>query len=168
MLKWEEVNSKIKIVDVNNGLKAEAILQIVQNLSIALASTYILYLKTQGFHWNNVGPLFYSLHKLSEEQYQELAEATDILAERIRALGHVAPASFSQFKELSKIKEDSHFLTTLENIKILIADHELMASFLREISQTAQDLKDEATADLYAGRIANHEKSAWMLRALIS
>lgn len=162
------LNTKINIVSVNNGIKAEAILQIVQNLSIALASTYSLYLKTQGFHWNNVGPLFYSLHKLSEEQYQELAEATDILAERIRALGHVAPASFSQFKELSKIKEDDQFLTTQENIQVLISDHELMASFLREISQNAQEFKDEATADLYVGRIANHEKSAWMLRAIIS
>jgi starvation-inducible DNA-binding protein len=168
MLEFNVLDSKVTVVSLKNGIKAECIPQIVQNLSVALASTYNLYLKTQGFHWNNVGPLFYSLHKLSEDQYQELAEATDTLAERIRAFGHIAPASFSQFIELSRIKEDNPILTTQENLQNLIADHEIMASFLRESSQQAQEFNDEATADLYASRIATHEKYAWMLRATIS
>lgn len=163
----DSLNSKVEITSVQNGIQQTAVAKSVGDLSIALASTYSLYLKTQKFHWNNVGPDFYSLHKLSEGQYEELAEASDTLAERIRALGHIAPATFSQFMELSFIKEEGQTLTTQENIQIMIADHEKIAAFMRKSSQSAQDGHDEATVDLYAARIAHHEKSAWMLRATL-
>src|SRR5229473_3205526 len=81
--------------------------QIAASLSKLLADTYTLYLKTQGFHWNVTGPRFHDLHKLFEEQYNELADANDEIAERIRALGAKAPASYSEFKKLATLSEET-------------------------------------------------------------
>src|SRR5579883_1511377 len=84
---------------------------VADELAHLLADTYLLYLKTQNFHWNVKGPLFPALHALFETQYQELAEAADVIAERIRALGCYAPASFSHFKKLSSLKESNSEIT---------------------------------------------------------
>jgi starvation-inducible DNA-binding protein len=101
------MQSKTHVSEVNTGIEVKDRKKLAASLSRALAETYVLYLKTQGFHWNVVGPLFYGMHKLTEAQYEDLAEAVDALAERIRALGHPAPATFAEFLKLSKIKEMS-------------------------------------------------------------
>ena len=141
---------------------------IVNKLSDCLASTYVLYLKTQGYHWNVVGPQFAALHPFLEGMYEDLADAADLLAERIRALGHPAPASLEQYLKLSHIKETTTALATDEMIQNLITDNESMARLLHDGIKVAQKGQDEGTADMLIQRIKQHEKNAWMLRSLLA
>lgn len=141
--------------------------QVTENLSHLLANTYAIALKTQNFHWNVTGPQFYSLHKLFEEQYDELIEATDEIAERIRALGKFAPASFSQFAKLSTIKDENSVPAATDMLKKLVKDHETIIEFIRDAIPHAEKAEDEATVDLLVTRIEVHEKTAWMLRSSI-
>lgn len=138
---------------------------VAEKLCHVLANTYVLYLKTQNFHWNVRGPNFRELHKLFEEQYLELAEAIDLVAERIRALDSFTPASFSEFVELSQIKEETKHLKAESMLKQLIADHEKLNSYLHEIFDSVQDTGDEGSADLLIERMRAHEKTIWMLKS---
>lgn len=168
MNELDTLNHKTKSSQADLGIKKEEVGHIVQSLSTVLASTYILYVKTQGFHWNLIGPHFYSLHKLSEMHYEELADAIDTLAERIRALGHIAPANLSWYKKLSHIEENEDTQTAMESLKQLLVDHELMSRLLKDGVEIAEKAKDHATADLYVQRIHFHEKAAWMIRATLA
>lgn len=139
--------------------------KIADELAHFLADTYVLYLKTQNFHWNVKGPNFYSLHKLFEEQYVELAAAIDELAEQIRALGSYTPASFSQYTNLSSLKEATGELKAEEMLQTLLDDHLTMASHAAMIIEKAQQADDESTADILIQRQKTHEKTAWMLKS---
>jgi starvation-inducible DNA-binding protein len=153
---------------INTGIHGADRKEMAASLSHALAETYVLYLKTQGFHWNVVGPLFYGLHKLTEEQYKDLAAAVDELAERIRALGHPAPATFAEFLQMSQLKEMPGDSTTDEGLKALIADHETISRTFRKAVQVAEDDDDIVTADMLTDRMRSHENAAWMLRSIIA
>jgi starvation-inducible DNA-binding protein len=146
------------------GVKESGLKSIADELSKILADTYTLYLKTQNFHWNVSGPLFYSLHLMFEKQYEELADAVDTIAERIRALGFHTPASFSEFSKLKRIKEANGSLDTDGMIKELLQDHESITRACHDMLKVAQDSGDEGTADLLIERIREHDKTAWMLR----
>ncbi len=150
---------------INLGISDNIRTDIAKGLATALASSYTLYVKTHGFHWNVRGPQFAQLHAMFEEHYIDLATAVDDLAERIRALGFDAPGSYAQFAELSEIKEQTKVPAATAMVKELAADHESMARSLRKLAQVAGDAADEATAGLAADRITVHEKTAWMLRA---
>ncbi len=139
--------------------------KIADELTHFLADTYTLYLKTQNFHWNVKGPNFYSLHKMFETQYQELAAAIDELAEQIRALGSYTPASFSQFTNLSSLKEATSAISAENMIQELLKDHETMVSHAGIIITKAQKAHDESTADILIQRQKAHEKTAWMLKS---
>ena len=162
------MQTKAKVSEVNTGIEGNDRKELAKSLGRALAETYILYLKTQGFHWNVVGPMFYGLHKLTETQYEDLAVAVDDLAERIRALGHPAPATFAKFLEIGKIKEMSGTPSTEEGIRALVADHEMISRTFREAVQVADDDDDIVTADMLTDRIKFHEKAAWMLRSTLA
>jgi starvation-inducible DNA-binding protein len=136
-------------------------------LTHLLAGTYSLYLKTQNFHWNVTGPNFHSLHLMFEEQYQQLAEAVDVVAERIRALKCKVPASFSQFMKLTILKDETGHPTSKDMIKQLLKDHETIALQCYNILPKASKAHDEATTDLLIERIREHEKTAWMLRSCL-
>jgi starvation-inducible DNA-binding protein len=152
---------------VKTGLDRADRQELAQAVSKALAETYVLYTKTQAIHWNVVGPMFYSLHKLTESQYEDLAEATDLIAERIRALGAAAPGSFGEFLELSDIVETREKQTAEQAVLMLCADHEIAARTFREATKLADDLDDVVTADMLTQRMAQHEKAAWMLRSIM-
>ncbi len=139
--------------------------KIADELTHFLADTYMLYLKTQNFHWNVKGPHFYSLHKMFEEQYLELATAIDELAEQIRALGSYTPASFSQFLNLSSLKEATSKTSAETMVQELLKDHETMVSYATTIITKAQKAQDEGTADILIQRQKIHEKTAWMLKS---
>lgn len=139
--------------------------KIVQGLSELLADTYLVYLKTQNFHWNVRGPYFYSLHKMFEEQYNELALASDTIAERIRALNAFAPASFAEFLKLTSLKESRHDLPAEGMIKALLKDHEILHKTCMKLFKAAQQAQDEVTVDLLLKRMDVHDKTAWMLRS---
>lgn len=160
--------SKARETQINTGIQGADRKEMAASLSQALAETYVLYLKTQGFHWNVVGPLFYGLHKLTEAQYQDLATAVDALAERIRALGHPAPATFTAFLKLSRLKEMPGDSTTEEGLKALIADHEAIARTFRDAVHVADDDDDIVTADMLTSRMGAHENATWMLRSIIA
>jgi len=141
--------------------------EIAIGLSKLLADTYSLYLKTHNFHWNVTGPMFQTLHLMFETQYNELALAVDLVAERIRALGFPAPGTYSEFARLSSIREVSGTLKAEEMIRILVEDQEAVVRTARSIFPIAENATDEATADLLTQRIQVHEKIAWMLRSLL-
>ena len=162
------LKAKVQTQAPRTGIKAEDAKLLAEGLSRSLAATYVLYVKTQGFHWNVVGPLFHGLHKLTEEQYRDLAEAADSVAERIRALGHPAPASLAQFARLSPIDEAEGRMSAQDMTEALVSDHETVARSFRELVGVAERADDVVTADLLTGRIHAHEEAAWMLRSIIS
>lgn len=142
--------------------------QLIDGLSHLLADTYVLYLKTQNFHWNVQGEDFYSYHKMFEEQYQSLAEATDVIAERIRALGAATPASFKQFLMLTSLHEATHVMKASIMVEELLRDHELIAKHLGQLFSIAEKSNDQATLDLFVERKREHDKTAWMLRSTLN
>jgi len=147
------------------AIKKQHMQKISEELGHFLADTYALYLKTQNFHWNVTGPLFYTLHKMFEEQYIELASAVDEIAERIRSLGGHTPASFSQFSQLTSLKEEKEKVEATKMVEKLLNDHETLAQHAAHLIATAQTAGDEGTADLLIQRLKVHEKFTWMLRS---
>ncbi len=141
---------------------------VAEALKGALADSYAMYVKTLGVHWNVTGPSFFGLHKLTDMQYKELHEAADTIAERIRALGHVAPASFSEFRELSVVDVETPHTSTPKMLKQLVADNEAVAKRMLEASDVADENGDKFTEDMLIARIGQHEENAWMLRASIA
>ncbi len=137
----------------------------IVKLKALLASTYTLYLKTHNYHWNVTGPMFSALHILFETHYTELAMAVDEIAERIRALGAKAPGSYSEFEELSLIKESTGEPTATEMLKDLTSDQEIIAKLALEVVGAASAVGDEATAGIATDRQSIHGKNAWMLRS---
>ena len=152
---------------INIGIKEQDRLEIAAGLSRLLADTYTVYLKTHNYHWNVTGPMFNTLHLMFEEQYTELAEAVDIIAERIRALGVFAPGSYAQFADLTNVKEESGVPTAEAMIAQLVEDQETIVRTAREVFPLAEKANDETTADLLTQRMQIHEKTAWMLRSMI-
>jgi starvation-inducible DNA-binding protein len=132
-----------------------------------LADSYMLYLKTQGFHWNVVGSQFEPLHMLFQEQYSELAGAIDEIAERMRALGVKAPGSFSEFAALTSITEETGAPAADAMIGQLLSDHTAVSRAALQAVAAAEERGDVATADLATQRVMQHEKVAWMLGSLL-
>jgi starvation-inducible DNA-binding protein len=139
----------------------------VLHLSKLLADTYTLYLKTHNFHWNVTGPMFQTLHLMFETQYTELSAAVDEIAERIRALGSLAPASYAQFGKLTSIQESDGNLKDVEMINDLVKSQETVIKTARGVLPSAEKSSDQATIDLVTRRLHIHEKTAWMLRSLL-
>ncbi len=153
---------------LNIGLKEKDIKIISKHLTTLLANTYCLYLKTQNYHWNISGPLFFSLHQLLEEQYQEMANSVDEIAERIRILGETVPASFLSFNKLASIKDENGYPTANEMVHQLISDHETLIVLNREMLSQIQEMEDDVTIHLMIEQMAFNEKSSWKLRSLQS
>lgn len=152
-------------MDVNIGIPKENRKKIADGLSRVLADSYMVYLKTHNYHWNVTGELFHSLHEQFEEQYTELAEAIDVIAERIRALGHRAPGSFREYAELTSVKEDTDQPGALEMVRRLAVDNETILRTAREVLPACDEAGDEASIDLITQRLHVHSKTAWMLRS---
>ena len=140
---------------------------IAGGLAKLLADTYTLYLTTHNFHWNVTGPMFQTLHLMFEQHYNELALAVDLVAERIRALGHPAPATYKAFAKLTSIAEEDGVPKATDMIRSLVKGHETVAKTAREVFPLAEKAGDQATLDLLTQRLQVHEKTAWMLRSLL-
>lgn len=152
-------------MEMNMGMKEEDRANVAEGLSKMLADTYTLYLKTHNFHWNVTGPMFQTLHLLFETQYNELALAVDLIAERIRALGFPAPGTYSEFAKLGSIKETPGVPKAEEMIRLLVEGQEAVVRTARAAFPAAEKAGDQATADLLTQRMQAHEKAAWMLRS---
>ena len=140
---------------------------IADGLARLLADSYTLYLKTHNYHWNVTGPMFQTLHLMFEAQYNELALAVDLIAERIRSLGAPAPGSYREFTDLSSIDEEGDRPDATEMVRRLVAGQEAVARTARSVFPVVEVAHDEATADLLTQRLQVHEKTAWMLRSLL-
>ncbi len=152
-------------MDIDIGIDTAARKASALALSKLLASTYTLYLKTHGYHWNVEGPHFQQLHIQFMEQYTEMWTAVDELAERIRALGHYAPVSYAAMAKLSAVSEETGTPDWRQMVTTLASGHEQVAKIARDVLRTAEEVNDDATADVVTPRITLHEKTAWMLRA---
>ncbi len=140
---------------------------VIDQMQGLLADTYVLYLKTQNYHWNVTGPNFSGLHLLFEQQYSELAQAVDAIAERIRSCGSYADGSFKTFLSRASIDEETGHPNAQEMLRRLAADNRQLAEIASTLQKNAEAEGDLGSADLAAGRISLHEKAAWMLEASI-
>ncbi|MBB4101947.1 Dps family protein [Allorhizobium borbori] len=153
---------------MNVGLTAAYRREMAKDLSDILAESYRLLIKSHIYHWNVVGPLFKPLHELTEEHYKALFEAIDIVAERIRALGHLAPANLDMAARFAPKAGEAEHLTAASMIDDLIAGHEAAVRLARTTATKADDHSDVVTADMLTDRLTFHEKALWMLRAIAS
>ena len=158
----EMKTTALPMVDDKDGQR------VADALSNVLADTFVLYLKTQNFHWNVTGPMFHTLHQMFEEQYNELWLGVDAIAERIRSLGFIAPGSYGEFTRLTYLQEESLARNASEMIAELLRDHETAARTARSALAAARTAVDAPTEDLLTQRLAAHEKAAWMLRSLLA
>ena len=153
---------------IHIGISEENRAAVAHGLSRLLADTFTLYLTTHNFHWNVKGPLFTSLHTLFMEQYTQLWNAVDPIAERIRSLGHSAPGAYAQFSELTSLPDvPLQPPPAMDMVRLLVRGHEAVARTARELFPLADDARDEPTADLLTQRMTMHEQTAWMLRSLL-
>jgi len=152
---------------IDIGIDEQGRREIAGALSRLLADTYTLYLKTHNFHWNVTGPMFQTLHLMFETQYNELALAVDLIAERIRALGFPAPATYREFARLTSIREDESVPRADEMIRLLVQGQEAVVRTARAAFAPAERVSDQPTMDLLTQRMQIHEKTAWMLRSLL-
>jgi len=153
---------------INIGIGEKDRGEIADGLGRLLADTYTLYLTTHGFHWNVTGPMFNTLHAMFMEQYTELWNAVDPIAERIRSLGFAAPGSYSQFAKLTSLPDaPASPPRALDMVRSLVDGHEAVARTARAIFPLADTSSDQPTADLLTQRLNVHEKTAWMLRSLL-
>lgn len=142
--------------------------EIADKLADTLADEYQIRLNTQGLHWNVEGPLFYSVHRLTEDQYNELAESIDRIAERIRALGLPAPQTFGELNKRSSVEDLPEKAELKDRIKRLVTDYELAARRAAATVKMAEQYGDIKTAELLTERIGVYDDNAWMLRATIA
>lgn len=154
-------------IDINIGIEENDRETISKALSQVLADSYMVYIKSHNYHWNVTGHMFHSLHELFEEQYTELADAIDEIAERIRALGFRAPGTTREFNELSNIEEDTSTPKALDMVRNLAEDHEKVIRDCRKALKPAESADDEVTIDLLVERMEAHSQAAWMLRSIL-
>jgi starvation-inducible DNA-binding protein len=149
------------------GIKPESSTEVAKTLNILLADEHVLYIKTRKAHWNVEGPDFLSIHRFFEEQYKQLEEIIDDIAERIRTLGHYAEATLAGFLEETHLSEETREKNNSAGfIRFLLEDHETIIMSLRaNVDRFNDELKDAGTSDFITGLLETHEKMAWMLRA---
>lgn len=153
---------------IDIGIDEADRIALAEGLSKVLADTYTLYLKTHNYHWNVTGPMFNTLHLMFEEQYNELWIAVDLIAERIRSLGHPAPGTYREFAALTRIAEPDGVPTAEAMLVDLVEGNEAVTKTAREVFETADTANDQSTADLLTQRLQVHEKTAWMLRSMLA
>ena len=151
----------------NIGIKEEHRKAVSDQLARLLADEFVLYTKTRNAHWNVEGPDFHAMHVFFEQQYEALDEVMDSVAERIRKIGHYAPATLSQFLQLTHLTERNESPNDSAGyLRELLADHERIIEFIRgNINAFANDFQDAGTSDFITGLMETHEGMAWMLRS---
>lgn len=150
------------------GIPAKSVQSVAEILEATLADEMVLLVKTRNFHWNITGPDFGELHKFLDDQYTQLAEYVDEVAERIRTIGEYAPGSMAQFVKLARLKENQQGkLKAREMLAELLADHQTLIRSLREDLDSVDKHGDAGTSDYLTGLMESHEKMAWMLRSYL-
>lgn len=154
-------------IELDNHLTKKERQKVAEDLSVMLANSYMFMLKLHNYHWNVRGGLFKPVHEMTEEQYNDVFGAIDEIAERIRALGYIAPATFKDYSSMSHIEDGNAALSLKEMVAELVQGHETMVKIAKKVVSSADKCGDEVTADLLTARMASHEKFAWMLRSVL-
>jgi len=156
-------------MEINIGIIEKNRKLVADELSKILADEFVLLTKTKNAHWNVEGYDFYDKHKLFEEQANQLNDSVDSIAERIRTLGHIAPASLKSYLKLTQLAEPKQSKYDSQSfIKELLSDNETVINSLRKnINIFANDYEDLGTSDFITGLMQDHEKMAWFLRTLL-
>jgi len=152
---------------IDTGLTRAERANVTQEMSKVLADSFAIYMKTHGYHWNVRGPEFFTYHNLLEQQYREIWDALDEIAERIRALGEFAPQSHSAFANLTSIKDGEADKDASAMLTELMKDHETVIATCRAALTAADEDGDDVSVDLLTQRLGAHEKFAWMLRSTL-
>lgn len=156
-------------MDANIGISAKNKKEIIDLLNGVLADAHVLYIKTRNFHWNLTSPSFMEFHKLFEEQYDQLGEAIDEIAERVRFLGGAAAGSMAEFLKAASLKEEAGKVKDARQmVAILLKDHEAVIIKLRKDVDVSEEKGDMGTSDFLTGLMQSHEKTAWMLRSYLN
>ena len=152
---------------INIGISGTHLQSVATELNKLLADEFVLYTKTRNAHWNVTGDNFHANHIFFENQYKQLDEIIDSVAERIRKIGHYAPASLKTYLELTHLTEYSERTNDgFGFMKDLLQDHESIIDFLRgNITPFANDYKDYGSSDFITGLLEIHEEMAWMIRS---
>lgn len=152
------------------GISDKNLKSVTSILSVVLADSVMLYTKTRKFHWNVTGESFMELHKLFENQYKQLEEAIDEIAERVNKLGSPAIGTMKEFISLANIKENpGKYPAQKDMLKELLKDHESVIVFLRKnINDCDEKYKDAGTTDFLTGLMLKHETIAWTLRRYLN
>ncbi len=137
-------------------------------LNKLLADEMVLYIKTRNYHWNIEGPNFNEMHKFYEQQFTDLDEMMDQIAERIRTIGHYTEARLADYLRLTSLIENAYTNFQNDQLKYLLASHETIINNLRRlIPLFANKHKDLGSSDLVTELLGKHEKMAWMVRAYL-
>lgn len=161
------MNAKKTAPAIDIGIDDKDRAKIAEGLSKLLADSFTLYLMTHNYHWNVTGPMFNTLHLMFMDQYTEQWNALDLIAERIRALGHPAPGTYRSYAKLATIKEGEGVPKATDMIRNLVAAQESTARTARSLFPAVEKAQDQPTLDLLTQRLEVHEKTAWMLRSLL-
>lgn len=141
--------------------------QVTQALRQIVADTYALIGQTHICHWNVRGPSFFSLHAAFEQQYNELFLAVDEIAERIRAIGSLAPGGLANLAKMSGIDEIAEDASAKDMVSHLIKANEKLLADLRTARELASKANDSESEDVVIARIRVHEKTVWMLQSFL-
>jgi len=138
---------------------------VVETLKVALADTFAFYLKTHNYHWNVEGPDFAQYHTFLDGLYNEVWEATDAIAEHIRAQDAYAPASFTRFKELTTIEDELKIPTGLNMMAKLESDNMKVIASLTSAYEAANAANQIGLSNFLQDRVDIHTKHGWQLRS---
>lgn len=154
-------------IELDNHLSNKERQKVAEDLSVMLANSYLFMLKLHNYHWNVRGGFFKPVHEMTEEQYTDMFGAIDVIAERIRALGYIAPGTFKEYTSMGHIKDGNAELSLNEMVAELVQGHETLVKIAKKVVSRADECGDEATVDLMTARMDSHEKYAWMLRSML-
>ncbi|MDA0767108.1 MAG: DNA starvation/stationary phase protection protein [Verrucomicrobia bacterium] len=141
---------------------------VVAALRQVVADSYALMGQTHLCHWNVRGPGFFALHTAFEQQYTELFTAVDELAERVRALGSLAPGGLGNLAKMAGIKELQEDAGAEEMVAHLADSNRKVVDDLAKVREIAGDAGDSETEDIAIARIQVHEKTIWMLESFLA
>lgn len=142
--------------------------KVISSLRQVVADSYALMGQTHLCHWNVRGHGFFALHTAFEGQYTELFAAIDEIAERIRALGALAPGGLSNLSAMAGMKELKEDAEAEAMVRHLAESNRLLVKHAMAAREHAADAGDKESEDLMIGRISVHEKAIWMLESYLA
>lgn len=152
----------------NLGILDNHLQAVAEELNKLLADEVVLYFKTRNYHWNIEGSSFYELHNFYEQQFDQLDEIMDEVAERIRIIGHYTEARLADYLKLTSLLESPYTNAQNDQLKNLVASHETIIHNLRRlITLFADKYKDLGSSDFVTQLLGKHEKMTWMARAYL-